>query len=531
MAISLDSRVWLATHLLYPNSSQAFDVYQTLLAQSESSIKKNNLNSIFQKLYQIVSKIPAISSNKSFHVFDEEKIAQWHQIYRKSQKEQLIVFVGYFIFDLELKDISGIIGLSFEKTQFLFYQTFKKATVLSIKGEVPDKVQLKKHNEEKVSFLFTNENLIDYCLKNLPPAEMKKVRYGLELYPELKTSQQQYDLIVEQMNYLTESQADRVTKTLIQTSETLSEPHETFQIDQIFVKHKAIAAAAAVSVGLLFVVLIRPNWIQSLTKTSRDRFIDLQEVKPRAQMADEEIQNVPIEASTEESITAAPVAVTSPETSKAKPIEFNHVELKIVPTLIPFSVVADKGLYHSTGWPIPPGVPSLSNSSSTNHHLGQAAKKPGGALSVTQSAAQQPADPSAAPDIQSATQLTKKSAQAATQPMQVEYALNHEPHPAEEKKAGGLYRGVLTVTDINEVSFKITQRLVEMGGKKAGEVELGWKKSNTLVYYHFTLPENNIETMKEFLEKFGQLQLQYENHPRLMPVGVKRLIIEVKERE
>lgn len=462
MAISLDSRVWLATHLLYPNSSQAFDVYQTLVTQSESSIKKNNLNHIFQRLYQIVSKIPAISSNKAFHVFDEDKTEQWRQIYRKSQKEQLVIFVGYFVFDLKLKDLSGITKMTFEKTQFLFHQTFKKATFTNIKMDVPEKIHLKKYNEEKVSFLFTNENLIDYCLKNLSSAEMKKVHLGLRLYPELQASQKQYDLIVKQMSDLMEAQVDRVVKTLIQTSETLSEPNPSFQIVEVFARNKGIVTAATASVLILFMVIIRPNWIQNVTVTSKDHLIDLQEIKPKELIAENfeqhEAVTVPITAGSQDQTTSTPTVVA------ARP-----VDLKLVPTSTSMVAV----------------VPS-------------------------NSPAQLPK-----PVVANNAALVK-----------------HSPPPTEDlRKEGGLYRGVLVVTDINEVSSKITQRLVDLGGKKAGEVELGWKKTTKLAYYHFTLPENNVDPVKEFLEKFGHLQIQFENHPRLMPPGVKRLIIEVKERE
>lgn len=460
MAASLDSRVWLATHLLYPNSSQAFDVYQTLVSQSQASIKKNNVNDIFQKLYQIVSKIPAISSNKAFHVFDEDKTEQWRQIYKRSQKDQLIIFIGYFVFGLKLKEISNIIKLTLEKTQFLFHQTFKKATFANIKVDVAEKVTFKKYNEERVSFLFTNENLIEFCLKVLNPNDMKKVRLGLQTYPELLAAQKQYDLIVGQMQYLVDSQVDRVTKTLIETSETLSEPRETFQIAQVFARNKIAIGVATLSIALLFVVLIRPSWIQNATKSNKDTFVDLQEIKPKDHIAE-------VHADTMESFEAKPTST---------------------PVLVQVPASLDK------------------TTSTVAVNIAKSTSTP-------------------------ATQVTVEPAKPVAVVVAKPVVKPVPPVVEEDKKAGGLYRGVLVVTDINEVSSKITQRLVEFGGKKAGEVELGWKKTDKLAYYHFTLPENNVDAAKEFLSNFGTLQIQFENHPRLMPPGVKRLIIEVKERE
>ncbi|MBK7960035.1 MAG: hypothetical protein IPK04_01660 [Bdellovibrionales bacterium] len=39
--------------------------------------------------------------------------------------------------------------------------------------------------------------------------------------------------------------------------------------------------------------------------------------------------------------------------------------------------------------------------------------------------------------------------------------------------AGSLYRGVLKVTNAEAISPKITEKIVNLGGRKAGEVDLG----------------------------------------------------------
>jgi hypothetical protein len=67
-----------------------------------------------------------------------------------------------------------------------------------------------------------------------------------------------------------------------------------------------------------------------------------------------------------------------------------------------------------------------------------------------------------------------------------------------------------------------------MGGRKAGEVPLGWKKGNSS-YFHFTLPENKYEELKQFMTTYGTLKIQKEHHERVMPDGIIRLIISVEE--
>lgn len=460
MTVSIDSRIWLAAHLLYPNTSQAFDVYHTLLTQSEESIRRNNINTIFQKLHQIAEKIPAVSSNKAFHVFEEEQTEQWQQIYKKSQKEQIIIFVGYFIFSITLKDMSGILKLSFEKVQFLFHQTFKKAILSHIKMDVPEKIPFRKQNEIKVMFLFTTENLIDYCLQNLSPKDMEKVELGLQQYPELQLTEKQYQRIVKQMNYFVRYQEDRVAKPLIQSTETLSAPREVFHFGIWIRSNKTLITSGVATVFCLVLVTIRPQWLQNLNHVRHNRLVDLQEIKPM--QTPTELENLP----------ATPVLAAN----ETKPILKN--QLQVADSSVKREIVGSKATTE--------------------------------------------------------TKPESKLPSHATTPAKAQGVVE-KPHEvlseSQPKKSGGLYRGVLTVTDINEVSDKITQKLVDIGGKKAGEVELGWRKTDKLAYYHFTLPEDSVDGMKEFLSKFGSLQIQFENHPRLMPAGVKRLIIEVKERE
>ncbi len=445
MSLTIESRLWLATHLLYPNSSQAFDVYQSLVSQYDDSLKKNKTAFVFFKLSQIVDKIPAVNSNKSFHVFENQNIDKWQTIYKNSQKEQLVIFIGYFIFELTLQNISESLQISYEKTYFSFQQAFKKTVFTNAKLDISDKIALKKFNQEKVSFLFTKESLIDYCLKNLSQKEMNQVKAGLETYPELQFSEKQYSKIVEQMRSLVENQKEKVTKPLIQTSDTLSTQRNSIQFKNIFIEHKTLFTSVALSVLCLVIVMIRPQWIQQISQTSRDHFVVLQEIQPKPNLAENSLDD-------------------------RKKINLNELPLEARSQIEIQKQITVSGRENQIA-------------------IASATVKTG----------------AKAPDSVAANSISKKT--------------------------GGLYRGVLLVTDINEVTPKITQKIVDIGAKKAGDVELGWRKSEKLSYYHFTLPENNIEAAKEFLSQFGSLQIQFENHPRLMPAGVKRLIIEVKEHE
>lgn len=101
----------------------------------------------------------------------------------------------------------------------------------------------------------------------------------------------------------------------------------------------------------------------------------------------------------------------------------------------------------------------------------------------------------------------------------------------ESKKPGEgvLFRGAINVTNLDTVGPKIRDKIMDMGGRKAGEVALGWKKTPKSSYFHFTVPEAKYQELIDFLGTYGKLKISKEKHPRIMPDGIIRLIITVDE--
>lgn len=98
------------------------------------------------------------------------------------------------------------------------------------------------------------------------------------------------------------------------------------------------------------------------------------------------------------------------------------------------------------------------------------------------------------------------------------------------KHIGFLYRGSMSVTNVSAVSPKMVEKLTALGSRKAGEVELGWKKGNGS-YFHFTVPESKYEEVLAVFNQYGQLKIQKERHERVMPEGIIRLIVTVDEKK
>ncbi len=115
-------------------------------------------------------------------------------------------------------------------------------------------------------------------------------------------------------------------------------------------------------------------------------------------------------------------------------------------------------------------------------------------------------------------------------PSQTPVAKAEEKTETASATAGGfLYRGEIAITNISVNGGKITEKIVSLGGRKAGSVELGWQKTPTSMYYHFTIPEAKYDELNTFLATYGTPQIAKEKHVRIMPDGIIRLILIVDE--
>ncbi len=108
-------------------------------------------------------------------------------------------------------------------------------------------------------------------------------------------------------------------------------------------------------------------------------------------------------------------------------------------------------------------------------------------------------------------------------------ATEAKPVAAKKSEEGAIYRGRVNVTNLEVVGPKIVEKVIQLGGRKAGEVELGWQKTPGEAYFHFTLPEAKYEELMAFLGAYGPANIKKEKHPRVMPDGIIRLIVTINE--
>lgn len=128
-----------------------------------------------------------------------------------------------------------------------------------------------------------------------------------------------------------------------------------------------------------------------------------------------------------------------------------------------------------------------------------------------------------------ASTLTPSDAFAENDEKTVDVEASGETEQRSKKESGFVWRGTLQVEDLtDEIVDRVTSTIADLGGTKAGEVELGWHRGNER-YYHFILPEENYEKLLSVLNAEGLVELKKEKHPRIIKSGYMRIIMTLEE--
>ena len=100
--------------------------------------------------------------------------------------------------------------------------------------------------------------------------------------------------------------------------------------------------------------------------------------------------------------------------------------------------------------------------------------------------------------------------------------------PAPVVAMGTLHRMSMKISNIENRADEITNKILALGGKKAGRVRLGWRKPDGN-YYHFSIPKNNMQQLSTTLGEYGPVRLSKHPHTRVMPEGVNRIILFIED--
>jgi hypothetical protein len=106
----------------------------------------------------------------------------------------------------------------------------------------------------------------------------------------------------------------------------------------------------------------------------------------------------------------------------------------------------------------------------------------------------------------------------------------------DEKKTvqlqGLLYRLMMTIDNAEKRTPDIKEKIEKLGGEKAGQVDLGWRKTNPDgSYFHFKMPESNYNELIKTLGGYGPVRIYKSPHERIMPPGEIRIILFIEDKK
>ncbi len=428
---------WITTHLLFPNSAQARDIFSYTIS-SRSEISENQIFDYFNKCCKYFFKAPTVPSNLIFAEFEESKIKLWPEYFKKLTKEEIAILVGYVFCELSKKQLGTIFKCTYAEIDLKIKNTIYKIIPKNSEFKKINYVfAFKKYGANTNSQFFIYDDIIQYIVenKNVGTSEIKS-----DLKAEINRSVVFKKYAVQIQNFKDELQNLKLCTYDIPQIKILNSAKTPVSAKNSFFKIRKYVPIVIVVVIFAATLGYRPNFFQSLLAEKNVDTVEIQQIK----------------------IVRATI-----DTDKQLP-EIQSTSMPLNPTQIK---IDEK---------INPLAAQIITANSEQ-------KKP-------------------IPD------LTDKKI-------------------IDKNKSGGLFRGRLTVTDVQQVILVAKEKIIGLGGKKAGEVELGWMKNEGTSYFHFSFPDENKSVLEDFLKQFGALELVFEPHPRSMPKGFKRYIIEIKQNE
>lgn len=438
MPIESFKKLWVSCHLLYPNPSQARDIFG-LIVESGIDHRSSAYGQVFQgiqKLYKIYRRrIPVKSGSNNFE-FTSTPMNYWKRVLQKCNKDETFIVMVILLELATFKDISRITRIAESKVKYLFNQSIKKMiSSPALRFDQKKDIKLKEYNSHDITALFVSEYLIEHTLGLTEGSVAEKME------AKLKDGNRYTDY----RNEILKFKAELVDLTVSHHFDEVMKIYgNTAQLQNL--KKLEVKQQKRIFAGLVFLIIVvtglilRPSFLKTPISETKATKVVLEEIEISKKEIPEGQKISTVTATTSSTITVSIPVVASN---------------KVVPVVVKVKPI------------------------------------------VT---------------------TTTKIIQAASAPVKL-------------VQSTGVYRGSITVTDFEQVASIIRDRVIAVGGKKAGEVELGWIKNQKISYFHFIFPTEKREEIVSFIQQYGSLQYKFEPHPRVLPIGQSRFIIEVRKGE
>ncbi|WP_409478954.1 hypothetical protein [Pseudobdellovibrio sp. HCB154] len=442
MPIESFKKLWVSCHLLYPNPSQARDIFGLIVDTGidHSSSAYGQIYQGLNKLYRLYRRRDAVKSGSTNFEFTSTPLNYWKRVLQKCNKDETFIVMVALLELASVKDISRITKIPPNKVKYLFNQSVRKIiSSPSLRFEQKKDIKFKEYNSQDVTTLFVSENLIEHVLGLATPAVSEKME------AKLKDNNRYNDYRNEILKFKAELSDLQVSHHFDEVMKVFGNTAQLQNLKKLELKQqKKIFVGLLILIVIVLGLILRPTFLKAPVSEASDKKVVLEEIAISKKEAPEgqEIRE--------------PIAATSPTATVSVPVVVSNKVVAVVSAPV---VVKEK----------PPVV----------------------AAKITPTASV----------------------------------------PVKLAQATGVYRGQITVTDFEQVAAIIRDRIIAIGGKKAGEVELGWIKNKNISYFHFIFPAEKREELVAFVQQYGKLSYKFEPHPRVLPIGQSRFIIEVHKGE
>lgn len=438
MPIDSFKKLWISCHLLYPNPSQARDIFGLIVESDIDFTGKSSLQ-IFQgmqKLYRFYKTRTPVRSGSTNFEFSDISLTYWNQVLEKCNKEEAFALMSVLLDTVTFSQLAQIMRMSESKAKYLFNQGIKKIIHYPTqKFESKKEIKFKEYNSQDLTLHFVNEHLIEYVL-NLSEPEIAE-----KLDSKLRNESRFVNFKSEILKFKAELEELPISHQFDEVMEIFGNATQLQNLKKLELKQqKRVGVGLAVLIIIISGLIIRPSFLKQPISQSTPKLV-LEEI-----------------------------AITKEEQSFEKPSAAEIVK----------------------------------NLKSTKPVSATAAKTPTKTVSATLVAAKVP---------------------AVSVPIPIK-----KPEPVRALPTG-VYRGTIIVSDFEQIAAILREKIIAVGGKKAGEVELGWIKNYTTSYFHFIYPSEKREELVNFIQQYGTLDYKFEPHPRVLPEGQSRFILEVHKGE
>ncbi len=186
MQIEVYKKLWVNCHLMYPNSSQARDVFSHLVTVS---MKENlNSNAFLKTVFLTLTTVKPVKSGSNYFEYSEYTMDCWNSVLNKCQRREQFFLMSVLFNKINFGDLEKATDINENKIKYLINQALKKVSDFSKDDHkvLSEGIQFKAHHEKKISKISLSEQIFDAILDFTSAKEKAFILSEANKYPDTK---------------------------------------------------------------------------------------------------------------------------------------------------------------------------------------------------------------------------------------------------------------------------------------------------------------------------------------------------------